>query len=137
LAGWNTSPSRRFREVRIAHYSETDGCPCDQRTRHTYLCILDTDDEIYQTAITLISDYLYVMAMLRTTPLVVTVGISMTIPLAVLGDYFLGKPLQGQVILGALLVLFSFVAIGVENSKTQETDGRLNLNDDIVDELQG
>jgi len=77
---------------------------------------------VINTIITLTSDYLYVMAMLRTTPLVVTVGISLTIPLAVLGDYFLGKPSQGQVILGALLVLFSFVTIGVKNAKKQETD---------------
>ncbi len=35
-------------------------------------------------AITLSSDYIYVIAMLKTTPLVVTVGLSLTMPLAVL-----------------------------------------------------
>jgi len=74
-------------------------------------------------AITLSSDYIYVLAMLKTTPLVVTVGLSLTIPLAVLGDFFLGKPAQGQVLLGAFLVLFSFVVVGVENARAVDTIG--------------
>ncbi|KAK7064131.1 hypothetical protein R3P38DRAFT_3249713 [Favolaschia claudopus] len=68
-------------------------------------------------AITLSSDYLYVLAMLKTTPLVVTVGLSLTIPLAVLGDFILGKFTRGQVIFGALLVLLSFVVVGLDNEK--------------------
>ncbi|KAF8898624.1 hypothetical protein BD779DRAFT_1484858 [Infundibulicybe gibba] len=58
-------------------------------------------------AITLSSDYLYVLAMLKTTPLVVTVGLSLTIPLAVL----------------AILVLASFVVVGVYNSNPEERVG--------------
>ncbi|OWZ66383.1 hypothetical protein AYX14_05974 [Cryptococcus neoformans] len=38
--------------------------------------------------ITLSSDYLYVLAMLKTTPTLVTVGLSLTIPLAMLGEFF-------------------------------------------------
>ncbi|KDQ30683.1 hypothetical protein PLEOSDRAFT_1074969 [Pleurotus ostreatus PC15] len=53
--------------------------------------------------ITWSSDYIYVLAMLKTTPLVVTVGLSLTIPLAVVGDFFLAKPTKGQVIVGAIL----------------------------------
>ncbi|KAJ7786436.1 ribosome biogenesis protein SLX9-domain-containing protein [Mycena metata] len=73
-------------------------------------------------AITLSSDYLYVLAMLKTTPLVVTVGLSLTIPLAVIGDFILGRFTRGQVIFGALLVLLSFVVVGLDNDavKTQE-----------------
>ncbi|KDQ63625.1 hypothetical protein JAAARDRAFT_53817 [Jaapia argillacea MUCL 33604] len=67
-------------------------------------------------AITWSSDYIYVLAMLKTTPLVVTVGLSLTIPLAVVGDFLLSKPVKGQVILGAVLVIASFVAIGVDDS---------------------
>lgn len=67
--------------------------------------------------ITLSSDYLYVLAMLRTTPLVVTIGISLTIPVAMLGDFFfLGIGIKSQVLLGALLVTVSFAAIGLEDS---------------------
>jgi len=70
--------------------------------------------------ITLTSDYIYVIAMLKTTPLVVTVGLSLTIPLAVVGDYFLGKPATFQVLVGAVLVTGAFIAVGVENSKPGE-----------------
>ncbi|KAF9499764.1 hypothetical protein BDN71DRAFT_1441341 [Pleurotus eryngii] len=63
--------------------------------------------------ITWSSDYIYVLAMLKTTPLVVTVGLSLTIPLAVVGDFFLAKPTKGQVIVGAILVVIGFITIGV------------------------
>ena len=74
-------------------------------------------------AITLSSDYIYVIAMLKTTPLVVTVGLSLTMPLAVLGDMFLGRPAKAQVVLGALIVISSFLALGFEDSRNaEETD---------------
>jgi len=76
-----------------------------------------TDQPEHQMAITLISDYIYVIAMLKTTPLVVTVGLSLTIPLAIMGDFFLNIPTAPQAIFGACLVLLSFVVVGVENSK--------------------
>ncbi|CAE6500961.1 unnamed protein product [Rhizoctonia solani] len=63
--------------------------------------------------ITLSSDFIYVLAMLKTTPLVVTVGLSLTIPLAVAGDLFLGTSTSAQAIVGATLVLFAFVVIGL------------------------
>lgn len=72
--------------------------------------------------ITLSSDYLYVLSMLKTTPLVVTVGLSLTIPLAVVGDLILNKPAKGQVLLGATLVVISFVAVGVANLNTENED---------------
>ncbi|KJA29129.1 hypothetical protein HYPSUDRAFT_32483 [Hypholoma sublateritium FD-334 SS-4] len=72
-------------------------------------------------AITLSSDYLYVLAMLKTTPLVVTIGLSLTIPVAVAGDFVKHRPTEAVVIGGALLVLLSFVAVGFEDSKDQET----------------
>ncbi|KXN89920.1 hypothetical protein AN958_04924 [Leucoagaricus sp. SymC.cos] len=75
---------------------------------------------VINMAITWSSDYLYVLAMLRTTPLVVTVGISLTIPVAVLGDFMLKVPVHTQVIVGAALVLVGFVAIGTDKSNTEE-----------------
>ncbi len=73
-------------------------------------------------AITLSSDYIYVIAMLKTTPLVVTVGLSLTMPLAVLGDFFLGRPAKAQVVFGALIVISSFLALGLEEErKTEES----------------
>ncbi|CDO76612.1 hypothetical protein BN946_scf184868.g26 [Trametes cinnabarina] len=71
-------------------------------------------------AITLSSDYIYVIAMLKTTPLVVTVGLSLTMPLAVLGDFVLGRPAKAQVMLGAAVVIFSFLALGFEDSRNED-----------------
>lgn len=71
-------------------------------------------------AITLSSDYIYVLAMLKTTPLVVTVGLSLTMPLAVIGDFLLHKPVALQVIFGAVVVLLSFVAVGLDDARNEE-----------------
>ena len=70
--------------------------------------------------ITLSSDFIYVIAMLKTTPLVVTVGISLTIPVAVVGDFLLGRAVKLVSLLGALLVLGSFAAVGLEDTKNEE-----------------
>ncbi|KAI3622657.1 vacuolar membrane protein [Moniliophthora roreri] len=72
--------------------------------------------------ITWSSDYLYVIAMLKTTPLVVTIGLSLTIPLAVVGDFFLSRPVKFQVIGGALLVLVSFVTIGLDDARLRQVE---------------
>lgn len=73
-------------------------------------------------AITLSSDYIYVLAMLKTTPLVVTIGLSLTMPLAVVGDFFLHKPVTLQVIMGAGIVLLSFVVVGLEDARNEEEE---------------
>lgn len=83
--------------------------------------------------ITLSSDYIYVIAMLKTTPLVVTIGISLTIPLAVTGDFFLGKPAAAQVVVGAFFVLIGFIVVGVENAKAGPCD---HLTEDLETRLQ-
>src|ERR1700728_3838168 len=85
-------------------------------------------------AVTVSSDYLYVLAMLKTTPLVVTVGLSLTIPLAILGDLILGKTTATQAMVGAVLVLISFVVVGVENSRLPEAT---HPDTDLVDESRG
>lgn len=71
--------------------------------------------------ITLSSDYIYVLAMLKTTPLVVTIGLGLTIPLAILGDQLLGDPTRGQAILGAMMVLagFGLISWGNRNLSTE------------------
>ena len=70
--------------------------------------------------ITLSSDFIYVIAMLKTTPLVVTVGLSLTIPVAVAGDFLLGRTVKLMSLMGAFLVLGSFVVVGLEDSKNEE-----------------
>ncbi|KAH7883694.1 hypothetical protein F5I97DRAFT_1894873 [Phlebopus sp. FC_14] len=85
--------------------------------------------------ITLSSDYLYVIAMLKTTPLVVTIGLSLTIPLAVLGDFFLSKPATVQVMLGAVLVTIGFIVVGLQNAKVAENASLFAQ--DFVDDERG
>ncbi|KAJ7597151.1 hypothetical protein C8J56DRAFT_919340 [Mycena floridula] len=77
---------------------------------------------LFNMAITWASDYIYVLAMLKTTPLVVTVGLSLTIPLAVIGDYFLGRPATASVLIGALLVLGAFIVVGRDKSNREEPE---------------
>ncbi|KAH9937148.1 uncharacterized protein B0H18DRAFT_969343 [Fomitopsis serialis] len=77
-------------------------------------------------AITLSSDFIYVLAMLKTTPLVVTVGLSLTMPLAVVGDFLLAKPAKAQVIVGAVVVLCSFVLVGLEDSRNDREQDMLS-----------
>jgi len=60
--------------------------------------------------------------MLKTSPLVVTIGLSLTIPVAVVGDFLRHRPTHGEVIVGAMLVLLSFVVVGLEDSKKQAED---------------
>ncbi|KAL7415666.1 hypothetical protein BDY24DRAFT_359690 [Mrakia frigida] len=81
----------------------------------------------FNMGITLISDYIYVIAMLKTTPLVVTIGLSLTIPFAVLGDFVRGTSTGGlQSIAGAILVLVSFSAMGFEGAaEVEEEEERL------------
>lgn len=68
--------------------------------------------------------------MLKTTPLVVTIGLSLTIPLAVVGDFVLGRPARAQVLFGAALVLISFVVVGIQSSETKVDDS------DLLDRLE-
>ena len=70
--------------------------------------------------VTVVADYLYTVAMLKTTPLVVAVGASLTIPVAVVGDFLLGKTVTLMSLFGAFLVLSSFIVLGLENAKDEE-----------------
>lgn len=70
-----------------------------------------------------VSDVLYLRAMLMTSPLAVTLGISLTIPLAMAGDIYRGTQLGGwKIYLGGALVLVSFVANGLMDLASTEDD---------------
>ncbi|KDN46190.1 hypothetical protein RSAG8_04417, partial [Rhizoctonia solani AG-8 WAC10335] len=77
--------------------------------------------------ITLSSDFIYVLAMLKTTPLVVTIGLSLTIPLAVGGDLILGTSTSAQALIGGALVLVAFVVIGLEDRGEAPRDRSLHV----------
>ena len=65
--------------------------------------------------ITFISDYCWAKAILLTSPLTVTVGLSLTIPFAMIGDViFKNKYITISYIVGASLVLISFALINSE-----------------------
>ncbi|KAJ2349497.1 hypothetical protein GGF43_004405 [Coemansia sp. RSA 2618] len=59
---------------------------------------------------TFLSDYLWLLSMLMTSPLVVTLGLSLTIPLSMAGDIlFKGSAVALPYYIGALLVLAAFI----------------------------
>ncbi|KAJ2844825.1 hypothetical protein IWW36_005031 [Coemansia brasiliensis] len=61
---------------------------------------------------TFLSDYLWLLAMLMTSPLVVTLGLSLTIPLSMAGDVlFKGFSVSFPYYVGALLVLGAFIGV--------------------------
>ncbi|GAA5809764.1 hypothetical protein MFLAVUS_003177 [Mucor flavus] len=64
---------------------------------------------------TFLSDYLWLLSMLMTSPLVVTLGISLTIPLALIGDIcFKGFMPSLQYSIGACLVVLGFLAVNTD-----------------------
>ncbi|EJU02304.1 hypothetical protein DACRYDRAFT_116030 [Dacryopinax primogenitus] len=72
--------------------------------------------------ITWSSNYLYVLAVLRTTALVVTIGLSLTIPFAMVGDFWLGRVPGWRTVAGAILVLVAFATIGREGAVEHEME---------------
>ncbi|AEY97319.1 FAER331Cp [Eremothecium gossypii FDAG1] len=69
---------------------------------------------------TFISDYCWAKAVLLTSPLTVTMGLSATIPLAMLGDFLLkDRSMSFAYILGAILICGSFLVIN--NHSNAET----------------
>jgi len=65
----------------------------------------------------LVSDFCWAYAMLLTSPLVVTVGLSLTIPLSLVGQMVLNGVYSGLVYwIGACVVVTSFVFINHEES---------------------
>ncbi|ORZ23236.1 hypothetical protein BCR42DRAFT_404322 [Absidia repens] len=72
---------------------------------------------------TFLSDYLWLLAMLMTSPLVVTLGISLTIPLALVGDIvFKNFVPHLQYAIGALLVVIGFVSVNMSALKERKDD---------------
>ncbi|OAD68185.1 hypothetical protein PHYBLDRAFT_117850 [Phycomyces blakesleeanus NRRL 1555(-)] len=83
---------------------------------------------------TFLSDYLWLLAMLMTSPLVVTLGISLTIPLALIGDIVFKHFEPGfQYALGAVLVGVGFFAVNMDALREVEEETVFN---DIEDTIQ-
>jgi len=70
-------------------------------------------------AITFISDYLWILAMLMTSPLIVTMGLSLSIPLALLGDFLFKGQLKGLLYwFGAILVIGGFSVVNLRRDES-------------------
>ncbi|KAF0473728.1 thiamine-repressible mitochondrial transport protein THI74 [Gigaspora margarita] len=85
---------------------------------------------------TFLSDYLWLLAVLMTSPLVVTLGMSLTIPMSLIGDsVFKGILMSNTYWFGAFIILSGFLAVNFaafkENEKENEQKYTL-LNDDVV-----
>ncbi|RDW94925.1 vacuolar membrane protein [Coleophoma crateriformis] len=71
-----------------------------------------------------VSDYCWAYAMLLTTPLVVTVGLSLTIPLSLVGQMVLSRQYSSALYwVGACVVVCSFIFINHESTEEPEQSG--------------
>ncbi|CAO3623627.1 unnamed protein product [Mucor hiemalis] len=83
---------------------------------------------------TFLSDYLWLLSMLMTSPLVVTLGISLTIPLALIGDIcFKGFVPGFKYSMGAILVILGFLAVNADALKEakEKTQDELLRNNQV------
>ncbi|KAG0788858.1 hypothetical protein G6F21_006915 [Rhizopus arrhizus] len=82
---------------------------------------------------TFLSDYLWLLSMLMTSPLVVTLGISLTTPLALMGDVlFKGIIPNIQYSIGALLVVAGFLAVNTNALK----EAKIKSQEEILENSQ-
>ena len=88
-----------------------------------------------------LSDYLWARSVVLTSPTVATVGLGLTIPLAMISDAMLGKEYPSFLeILGALLVLGGFVVVSVDaddsvSDKTQNDVSNLKNTTKSIQEI--
>ena len=69
--------------------------------------------------ITFVSEFIYLLAMLKSSPLITTLGLSLTIPLAVVIDALKGSHTGGVVaVVGSTAVLSSFGFIGWDDHRS-------------------
>ncbi len=87
--------------------------------------------------ISLISDVAWAYAMLLISPLVVTVGLSLTIPLSLVGQMIINSQTSSVTYwAGAVIVLLSFLFINYESKETEsdpatEQDADRPITDDL------
>lgn len=75
------------------------------------------------------SDISWAYAMLLTTPLVVTVGLSLTIPLSLIGEMIQYAQYSSFVYwIGAFIVLLSFIFINHESHEDEDGSGAAQTN---------
>ncbi|KAF2734503.1 hypothetical protein EJ04DRAFT_466608 [Polyplosphaeria fusca] len=76
---------------------------------------------LVNSASSLVSDFCWAYSMLLTSPLIVTVGLSLTIPLSLIGQMVLDKQYSGVLYwLGAAIMVLSFIFINEEDKRDEE-----------------
>lgn len=81
----------------------------------------------------LISDIAWAYAVLLTSPIVVTVGLSTTIPLSLIGQIFINSQHASIVYwIGACIVLLSFVFVNHEEASEEEEEEEQQMQADTV-----
>ena len=76
---------------------------------------------LINSASSLVSDICWAYAMLLTSPLVVTVGLSLTIPLSLVGEILIQGRKEGLIYwVGAFIVVFSFVFVDRQEVKDDD-----------------
>ena len=77
---------------------------------------------LVNSATSLVSDFCWAYSMLLTSPLVVTVGLSLTIPLSLLGQMIVNSQSSSAMYwIGAVIVFFSFVFINYESKERDQS----------------
>lgn len=77
---------------------------------------------LVNSASSLISDFCWAYAMLLTSPLIVTVGLSLTIPLSLIGQMILDAQYSSVLYwIGAAIMVVSFVFINEEDKRDEES----------------
>ncbi|OCF75035.1 solute carrier family 35, member F5 [Kwoniella mangroviensis CBS 8886] len=113
----------------ILHYTGWEKFELPPSKEAVIICLINF-------CITLSSDYLYVLAMLKTTPMLVTIGLSLTIPLALIGSTFIPSSSLGAItlmsLLGAGLVFVGFGMLGWQGYEETRTVERVVVDRDLV-----
>ncbi|GME93298.1 unnamed protein product [[Candida] boidinii] len=83
-------------------------------------------------SISFLADYLWAKAMILTSPLTVTVGLSLTIPVAMIGDFIIKHIVNSFVYtIGAIIICLSFIIIN-HSEKNDENEHVLHNNESVI-----
>lgn len=104
----------------ILHYLDVESFELPPSKRITTIVLINS-------ATSLVSDVCWAYSMLLTSPLITTVGLSLSIPLSLFGQMILNHQMSSVLYwVGASIVLLSFVFINYEESKDCKKHGRFD-----------
>ena len=86
---------------------------------------------------TVLSDYLWARSILLTSATVATVGLGLTIPLALLSDLFVmdrGDVWSFEGVFGAMLVMLGFVFVNIRESDKYDKGESGIINFDVIED---